>query len=104
MSWPEGIYSKAKIKDLILVALFECKEEVSFEDLLMKCFSLFPGKFSLDGYDENPDSRRLGRPLRLLREDGFVEGNPEDGFYLTGTGEKRASRSSEVLRQSRLDV
>ncbi len=103
-AWPEGIYIKTKIGDLILVALSGFKDkEVSFENLLERCFSLFPNRFSFLEHTEWPDARRLGRPLRLLREDGLVGGS-RDGFIIMKKGREVAAQALRLLKQGRLGI
>lgn len=104
-AWPEGIYNRAKIKDLILVALSGFKNNpVEFEELLARCFKYFPNKFSFTNHSQWPDSRRLDRTLRSLRDEGFLDGDPEQGYILKKKGQKKASAVSKSLRQSTLEI
>ena len=103
-AWPEGIYIETKIGDLILVALSGFKKKIEFEDLLEKCFSLFPKRFAFFNNTQWPDSRKLDRPLRSLREDGFVNGEPEEGFTITKKGSSIATQTLKLLRQGKLNI
>jgi len=74
----------------------------SFEKLVKECFNAFPEIFSLKNYPKWPDSRKLDRPLRTLRERGFIIGDPKTSFSLTTRGKKEAQEIVKVLRQKRL--
>lgn len=37
------------------------KKEATFENIVAKCFQLFPEKFSLVGYPQWPDSARINK-------------------------------------------
>jgi hypothetical protein len=49
-----------------------------------------------------PDSRKLDRPLRALRKDRLIIGDPKTYFILTKLGEERAAIVSKSLRQGKL--
>lgn len=101
-SWPKEIYIGRSVRDLILVSFYVLdKKEVGFEALLKNCFSLFPAKFSFESL-EWPDARKLGRPLRALRREGFVKG--DEVFSLTKKGERKASETLSFLRQKKLEL
>src|SRR3990167_8914806 len=85
-------------------------EAATFERIVKECFSLFPKSFCLFRYPEWPDSNKVDRPLRKLREKGYITGNPQLGFLLTPFGERlarkiddklnRKVRSSDAIKQS----
>jgi len=103
--WPEEIYGEGKIKDLILIALYSFnKEKVSFYRLLNKCFCLFPAKFSFEKNPDWPDSRKLDRALRSLRQKTMIKGSPTDGFSLVRKGRKRALEILNLFRQRKLNL
>ncbi len=104
MSWPLEVYKKASVKDLVLVSLYELQKESRFEELLATCFNLFPEKFSFQNHKNWPDARKLGRPLRFLREEGLVKGSPEEGFSLTGKGKKESLQTINLFRQKKLKL
>ncbi|MBD3207859.1 MAG: hypothetical protein GF370_00165 [Candidatus Nealsonbacteria bacterium] len=101
----EELYKRASINDLILFALFVLEEEekeASFERLTKKCFQLFPKVFALSDQQKWPDTRKLDRPLRALRNYGFITGSPQSIFKLTQKGKKRALKITEDFRQGKL--
>lgn len=104
--WPKEIYSEAGTQGLILAAFYNLQHAtpIPFSRLLEECFTLFPERFYFKDRPEWPDARKLGRPLRLLREKNFVEGEPDAGFSLTKKGKRQASQVVNILRQRRLDL
>lgn len=96
-------YEALSREELILCAFAGSEaEKVSFYSLLKRCLSLFPAKFCFEERPEWPDARKLGRPLRSLRGEGLVEGDPNRGFSLTEAGKGKAGRVRKRLRQRRL--
>jgi len=103
----EEFYIKKSINNLILFSIYsasEKKEKCAFEELLNKCFALFPKVFSFSKYPKWPDSRKLDRPLRLLRRKKLITGNPKTYFSLTKAGKKIAEDLIENSRQRRLSL
>lgn len=106
-SWPEEIYQKVSINDLVLISLDRFKdpgERVLFDDLLKECFNLFPQKFNFPKNPKWPDARKLGRPIRGLRKKKLVVGNPKQGFSLTKIGRKKGLEAMNFLRQKKLKL
>jgi len=100
-----NIYKGAGINDLILFSIYLVKEQkrkCTFERLVKECFSLAPEVFSFSQYPEWPDSRKLDRPLRSLRDKRLIIGDPASRFGLTKDGEKRAAEFSRKFRQKGL--
>ncbi len=96
-------YDKISTKELILFAILSVskkKEKCSFPRLLEECFALFPKSFFLSGYSMWPDSRKLDRPLRALRQKKLVL----DDISLTKAGEKKALEVEVFLNQKRLKI
>lgn len=77
-------------------------EQCSFERLVKECFTLFPETLKFERYPIWPDSRKLDRPLRALRDGKLIIGDPKTYFMLTKSGEKKAEIISKVLRQGKL--
>jgi len=104
--WPKEIYSGAGIRDLILAAFYNLQHSTPtpFGRLLAECFNLFPEKFRLESYPEWPDARKLARPLRMLREENYISGGPENGYTLAKKGKKRASEVINSLRQKQFKL
>jgi len=103
----QELYGKISINDLILFGVFSAKnnkERCGFEKLVKECFFLFPKSFSLLGYSEWPDSRKLDRPLRTLRKRKLISGSPKTSFSLTNNGRKRAEEIAKIFRQRKLQL
>ena len=101
----EQLYKKITINNLILFGVYSVlneKNECDFEDLIEKCFTLFPKAFSLSKNKNWPDSRKLDRPLRLLRNKKLISGNLQDSVSLTSSGKKIALEVANALTQKRL--
>lgn len=101
----EELYKKVSINDLILFGIFsvaETKKKCSFEILTHKCFTLFPAVFSLQKYSQWPDTRKIDRPLRTLRDEKMITGSPKTLFSLTKRGKKRALEVAKFFRQTKL--
>ncbi|XOB46302.1 MAG: hypothetical protein ACKKMV_02530 [Candidatus Nealsonbacteria bacterium] len=101
----EELYKKVSINDLILfgiLSIADSNKKCSFEILVHKCFTLFPRVFFLSKYPKWPDTRKLDRPLRALRNGKMITGNPKTFFILTKKGRKRALEVANVFRQKKL--
>ena len=93
------------VNDLILFCIYSVSlnnEQCSFERLVKECFSLFPETLRFTRYPIWPDSRKLDRPLRALRNEKLIVGDPKTYFILTKLGEEKAAVVSKVLRQGKL--
>jgi len=93
------------VNDLILFCIHSVisgSEQCSFERLVKECFSLFPDTLRFPRYPIWPDSRKLDRPLRALRNEKLIIGDPKTYFILTKNDEKRAASISKTLRQGKL--
>jgi len=96
---------KVSIFDLILFSIFSLtsnREKCDFERLIKECFTLFPETFSFSKYPQWPDSRKLDRPLRTLRQRKLIKGDPKTSFSLTKTGQKMAIEITKTFRQRKL--
>ncbi|MBI2054067.1 MAG: hypothetical protein HYT36_01930 [Candidatus Staskawiczbacteria bacterium] len=93
------------INDLILFCIYSVNlngEKCSFERLLKECFILSPESLSFARYPIWPDSRKLDRPLRSLRKENLVKGDPQTYFLLTEKGEKKALDAAKIFKQGKL--
>lgn len=93
------------VNDLILFCIHSIilnSEQCSFDRLVKECFTLFPDTLKFSRYPIWPDSRKLDRPLRALRNDKLIVGDPKSYFMLTEAGENRALIVSKSLRQGKL--
>jgi len=98
-------FSKASVNDLILFCIHSIisnNEQCSFERLVKECFTLFPDTLKFPRYPIWPDSRKLDRPLRALRNEKLIIGDPKTYFVLTDAGEAKAAVVSKALRQGKL--
>lgn len=95
----------SNINELIIFGIFvieEKGEKCSFERLLKECFDLAPRFLSFAKYKKWPDSRKIDRPLRILRERGLIKGSPKTFFNLTEQGKKMALQFVKTLSQKTL--
>jgi hypothetical protein len=93
------------VNDLILFCIHQVNsnnEQCSFDRLVKECFTLFPETLRFERYPIWPDSRKLDRPLRALRDEKLIIGDPKSYFMLTEAGEKKVVIISKILRQGRL--
>ena len=91
--------------DLILFcihSIIQNNEECSFERLVKECFFLFPDSIKFHRYPIWPDSRKLDRPLRALRDEKMIIGDPKTIFLLTEEGKAKALSVTKILRQGKL--
>ena len=98
-------FSKVSVEDVILFCIHSVvanSEQCSFERLVKECFTLFPEMLKFTRYPIWPDSRKLDRPLRALRDDKLIVGDPKTYFILTELGETKAAVVSKLLRQGKL--
>jgi len=91
--------------DLILFSIYSIisnNEQCSFDRLVKECFILFPDAIKFLRYPIWPDSRKLDRPLRALRKEKLIIGDPASFFLLTEEGVKRVVQIDKTLRQGKL--
>jgi hypothetical protein len=96
---------KFSVNDLILFCIYSVilnNEKCSFERLIKECFTLFPETLSFQRYPIWPDSRKIDRPLRVLRNEKLIIGDPKTIFMLTKEGEKKATEIDRALKQGKL--
>lgn len=95
---------KESLQELIIFSIYLLelkKEKPDFENILEKCFKLFPESFSFSKNSQWPDSRKVDRPLRSLRKEKIISGNPES-FSLTEKGKKIALDINKKFKQNKL--
>jgi hypothetical protein len=101
----EELYKNASINDLIIFGIYSLTEngkKCDFEALVGRCFTFFPKAFSFFQYPKWPDSRKLDRPLRALRDAKMITGSPKNLFSLTARGKKKALEIAKIFRQGKL--
>lgn len=102
---PEEKYKSIPKENLILFGIYSVTkngEGCSFERLVKECFTLFPKAFGFSRYPEWPDSLKFDRPVRTLRERGWIIGGTRTLFSLTRFGEKVAQETEHMLQSSAL--
>jgi hypothetical protein len=72
---------------------------VTFENIVVALFVMFPKKFSLVGYEQYPDSARVIRSLLQLRPKyrNWATGSAPRGFRLTPAGLIAAEETAKIL-------
>ncbi len=94
---------KLNIDQLLLFSLFKIiseKKQTTFENLVVKCFELFPNEFGLKGFIKKyPDSSRIDKTWRRCRTDRkWVSGSVAHGFMITPLGMKELGRIKRFLK------
>jgi len=80
--------------------LLEESKEATFENIVAKCFELFPEKFSLIGYPQWPDSARVNKSwLRCRTDFKYIKGSVKSGFALTSKGLEIVEKVQKKLRR-----
>lgn len=98
-------HTNVSVNDLILFCIHSVvnnTEQCSFDRLLKESFTLFPAALQFTRYPVWPDARKLDRPLRLLRKEKLIIGDPKTYFLLTEAGEKKVAQIAKALRQGKL--
>ena len=93
------------VNDLILFCIHSVvinSEQCSFDRLIKECFTFFPETLRFPRYPIWPDARKLDRPLRQLRKEKSIIGDPKTYFLLTKNGEIKAAQVAKALRQGKL--
>jgi len=105
-TFPEEKYKEIPKENLIVFSIYSVTqngEGCSFERLVKECFTSFPKAFGFSRYPQWPDSLKFDRPLRTLRERGWIIGGAKTLFSLTKFGEKIAKETEETLTASILN-
>ena len=105
VSFEEEIYKNVSVNNLILFGIYSAAQngkDCTFEQLVKKCFTLFPKAFNFSQYPNWPDARKLDRPLRTLRNQKLITGDPKTSFSLTKTGRKIALEIAKTFTQRKL--
>jgi hypothetical protein len=95
------VYKNIANEYLIIFGIYSivnADEDCTFDRLVKECFTLFPKAFSFSRYPEWPDSLKFDRPLRSLRERGWIVGSAKTQFSLTRFGESAAKEAEELLK------
>lgn len=103
----EEKYSSIPKENLIIFGIYSVTrngEKCSFERLVKECFTLFPKSFAFYRYPEWPDSLKFDRPLRTLRERGWIVGGSKTLLTLTKFGEVIAKETERTLTGAELST
>lgn len=79
--------------------LLEHRIPMTFENIVVAAFRMFPDKFALEGYPDYPDAARTNRALLQLRPKyrNWARGNVQKGFVLTESGLAEVQRVKDIL-------
>jgi len=62
------------------------------------CFRMFPKRFCLNGYEDWPDTNYIQIRLFDCRRNGFLKGDPANGFEITNKGKKQGLETGQKLK------
>lgn len=101
----ENRYLQASVQELMLFcikSILKANETCTFERLVAECYTNFPKVFGFKRYPQWPDSLKLDRALRTLREKGYIVGgsggkHSPGNIILTKFGEDIAVRCENFL-------
>jgi len=96
---PEEKYAPIDLDHLLMYAVGHLKEigaDLSFENIIVAAYRLFPRKFSLVGYPEYPDAKRAHKCLRrcTYKTRRWLGGKERQGFTLT-------DKSGAIIQKAR---
>ncbi len=98
-----NLYRDISLDELVTYSIFillEESKEATFENIVAKCFELFPEKFSLVGYPQWPDSTRVTKSwLRCRTDFKYIKGTVKSGFKLTSKGLEVIERVQRRLKR-----
>jgi hypothetical protein len=85
---PEEKYARIDLDHLLMYAVGQLNgigADLSFENIIVAVYKLFPRKFSLVGYPEYPDAKRAHKCLRrcTYKTRRWLGGKERQGFTLT---------------------
>jgi hypothetical protein len=95
-----AVYTKIRRSDLVVYSMYHLHNqggEITSEDIVSTCFTLFPKRFSLRKYPQWPDSATITRRWSDLRKRGYILGNTATGFKLTTRGIRFAQKVRSLL-------
>lgn len=94
------IYSNIPSGELVVFAIQFLQDDnipATVEEVVSACFRFFPHSFSLKNYFFWPDSALVARHLSSAKENGYIKGNPVDGYALKVLGRQVAKRVAKSL-------
>lgn len=110
--FPPRSYENIDLDRLVIYALFSLAEKkvpLYFDLICVGLFKLFPYKFSLATFKQYPDAYRINNAIRRTTgalsgqdKEGWANGSPEHGFYLTDVGKEIAKQVKRLLENPSL--
>lgn len=97
----EKNYKNANLNELVNFAIGvvgDFNKEIIIEDIIVAAYLLFPKKFSMQGYEEYPDSVRINRRVVDLRDRGFISGSNAQGYKLSTKGQMEFERVNKIFK------
>lgn len=100
--YPPELYEGMNLNWLVLVAagtVEESRTGLSFEHVVVAAFRLFPKKFSLLGYPEHPDAKRVHDALWrcAYKNREWLMGKTSQGFAFTQRGRQELEVATKAL-------
>lgn len=97
------VYENIDLNRLTVYAIWMLQENkipVTFENIVVTLYRMFPKKFSLFGFQEYPDAARINRALLQLRPKyrNWAVGDVTRGFILTEIGKGVVKQTEELLK------
>jgi hypothetical protein len=80
---------------------------LNFENIAVALFLMFPKKFCMVGYDEYPDTNRIGRTVNLQlrpKYQNIAFCDPKTGYSLTEKGKDIAEHTKRILEGEEEDI
>lgn len=95
------VYNKIGYDELLVFAATSLTQEgteITFENLVARCFEWFSERFALRGYPQWPDSAVVNKSwLRCRTDKHYLTGSVKDGFQVTPAGLDAAVRTGKIL-------
>lgn len=100
-------YQNIDLNSLAVYAIYflqENKIPTTIEIIVVTLFRFFPKKFSLEGYEEYPDSARVNRALLQLRPKyrNWAHGDVQLGYTLNEEGRTQLEKVKILLKKKHL--
>jgi hypothetical protein len=99
------IYKDISLDELVTYCVYilhEEKSDATFEDIVAKCFILFPERFCLTGYAHWPDAARVNKSwLRCRTDFKYITGSVKRGFKVTSKGLAVVEKVQDCLMRPR---
>ncbi len=101
-AYPGPFYSSIDLNRLASFTIHWLQEHrvpMTFENIVVAAFRMFPTKFALEGYAEYPDAARINRALLQLQPKyrNWARGSVQKGFVLTESGLAEVQRVNDIL-------